>query len=72
MHSSILEIAILKSELSQEIKQFAEMHHIQTLDQLLQIKGSELVNMKGFSYRMLQSLLDYLNDQNALHLFKEQ
>ncbi|MBL0683584.1 hypothetical protein [Aquimarina mytili] len=48
-----------------------QKHNIHTLEKLLEIKGSELLEMDGFSYRMLQQLLAFLYDHNCLHLFKE-
>ncbi|MBL0685327.1 hypothetical protein [Aquimarina mytili] len=48
-----------------------QKHNIHTLEKLLEIKGSELLEMDGFSYRMLQQLLAFLHDHNCLHLFKE-
>ncbi len=67
----ILEVPVEHLEISEEIKQFMIQHQITSLDNLLNIKGSELLKMEGFSYRLLQSLLTYLNDHNCLHLFKD-
>ena len=71
MQPLILKNQIEDLDLSEEIKLFANKHHISTLEKLLEIKGTELLKLEGFSYRMLQHLLAFLHDHNCLHLFKE-
>ncbi len=71
MQPLILKNSIENLDLSKEIKTFMQKHNIHTLEKLLEIKGSELLEMDGFSYRMLQQLLAFLHDHNCLHLFKE-
>ncbi len=71
MQPLILKNSIENLDLSKEIITFMQKHNITTLEKLLEIKGSELLKMEGFSYRMLQDFLSFLNENNCLHLFKE-
>ncbi|TSE03732.1 hypothetical protein [Aquimarina algiphila] len=71
MQPPILKESIEKLEIEDELKKFMTIHHMMTLEDLLKIKGFELLKMEGFSYRMLQSLLAFLHKYDCLHLFEE-
>ncbi|TSE03175.1 hypothetical protein [Aquimarina algiphila] len=72
MQPLILKESIEKLEIEDELKKFMTTHRMTTLEDLLKIKGSELLKMEGFSYRILQSLLAFLHKHDCLHLFEEE
>ena len=72
MQPLILSKSVEDLDICEDIKIFMKKHHIPTLSKLLELKGYELLNIEGFSYRMLQSLLAFLYQHDCLHLFKEE
>ena len=71
MQPPILRKSIEKLEISGELKAFMIQHEMIRLETLLQIKGSALLKMEGFSYRMLHSLLSFLERHDCLNAFKD-
>lgn len=64
-----LKTPIEKLKIAPEVKEFMKKHEFTNLQELLKLKGKELLEMDGYSYRMLQELLSFLNEHNSLDLF---
>ncbi|OED35740.1 hypothetical protein AB832_06170 [Flavobacteriaceae bacterium (ex Bugula neritina AB1)] len=71
MPPKILKVSIEVLELSEELRAFMVKNGFQTLEMILHYSGKELLEMEGFSYRMLKEFLGILHRHDCLNLFKD-
>ena len=57
--------------LSQEFKLLADSLHYKTLDEMLQVKISILLKKPGFTYHILQELVQFLERKDLANLLKQ-
>lgn len=66
-----LHVPIKNLPFSNEFISFVNSLHIETLDEMLQVDLSDLIKKPGFTYHVLQELVQFLEKENLAGLLKQ-
>lgn len=71
MQPSILKKNFTELEIPEELKLFMKENSFSTLEAMLKYTAKELMNMKGFSFRMVYQLMEILHQHELMDALKE-
>ena len=63
--------SIKQLHFSEDFKQVAKKLDFKTLDEILQNDAASLLKLAGFTYHMMQELVQFLVKNNLAHLLKQ-
>jgi hypothetical protein len=67
----LLKESIEHLSLGEEALRFARANGFETLADLLHYRADELMRLEGFTFRGYKQLIEFLEDNDLLHLLKE-
>ena len=71
MQQILLEENVKNLKISEELRHFLLTNNIESFRKLTNYSGIDIMQMEGFSYRLLYEILDFLNHIDCLSLLKE-